>query len=78
MTMIRGLDRLNISFGQADGWWGRPWVDFLLRLDFRLDVSGIVGGDFSFSPVLPDDGLSKVSGTFSMKIDGLCTLVLPW
>lgn len=45
-------------------------MDFLLRLDFRLDVSGIVGGDFSFSPVLPDEGLSKISRRLSVKTDG--------
>lgn len=50
-------------------------MDFLLRLDFRLDVSGIVGGDFSFSPVLPDEGLFRVSRTLSSKIDGLRTQV---
>lgn len=43
-------------------------MDFLLRLDFRLDVSGIVSGDFSFSPVLSDEGLSKVSNIFSNNV----------
>lgn len=53
-------------------------MDFLLRLDFRLEVSGIAGGDFSFSPALPDEGLSKISGELCMKIDGQRTLALPW
>lgn len=42
-------------------------MDFLLRLDFRLDVLGIVGGDFSFSPVFSDEGLSNLSNKFSDK-----------
>ena len=50
----------------------------MLRLDFRLDVSGIVSGDFSFSPVLSDEGLSKLSDIFSNKVYELRTLALPW
>ena len=45
-------------------------MDFLLRLGFRLDVSGIMGGDFSFSTVFPDDGLSKISRILLTKSDG--------
>ena len=53
-------------------------MSFLLRLDFRLDVSGFVGGDFSLSPVLPDEGLSNMSRISLIEIDGERTLVLPW
>lgn len=53
-------------------------MDFLPRLDFRLEVSGIVSGDFSLSPVFSDEGLSELSNISSNKGYHRRTLVLPW
>ena len=57
--MVLNLNAISSGFDCLVDFWGLPCEDFLFRLDFRLEVSGIVGGDFSFSPVLPDDGLLK-------------------
>ena len=55
--MVLNLSVFSSDFDYTGDWWGIPCEDFLFRLDFRLEVSGIVGGDFSFSPVVPEDGL---------------------
>ena len=57
--MVLNLSVFSSGFDHTGDRWGIPCEDFLFRLDFRLEVSVIVGGDFSFSPVLPDDGLIK-------------------
>ena len=49
-------------FDEEDAGWGemsKPWLVFLLRLDFRLEVSGTLEEAFSLFASSGDDGLGE-------------------